>query len=153
MNIKDTLIDLANNLKIGHEVDVGILKNLDGYTIVTIPVDKTLSYYSFSLLLACNGEDAKILLSVYKDWQLMEVANVIRDEKLSLILMDYLIKTIKDDNYMMNKFNSYIDKALDTIDPELLNDELISLLVTTRMNLAIYEYCMQSFLDNMSKSD
>jgi len=83
----------------------------------------------------------------------MEVANVIRDEKSSLILMDYLIKTIKDDNYMMNKFNSYIDKALDTIDPELLNDELISLLVTRRMNLAIYEYCMQSFLDNMSKSD
>jgi len=49
MNIKDTLIDLANNLKIGHEVDVGILKNLDGYTIVTIPVDKTLRYYCRSI--------------------------------------------------------------------------------------------------------
>lgn len=148
MNITDTLIDLANNLKTGHEIDMVMLKNLDGYTKVAIPVRKTLSYYSFGIVLASNNEDAKILLLIYKDWQLMEVTSIC-DTKLSLMLIDYLTKSIKNDNYVLDKFNSCIDNILNDTDIESINDDFhLSILMTYKINMAIQKYCIQYLSNN-----
>lgn len=149
MNITDALIDLTNNLKIiGHEIDMGMLKNLDGYTKVAIPVRKTLSYYTFGIVLASNNIDAKILLIIYKDWQLMDVSSIY-DTKLSLMLIDYLTKSIKNDNYVLDKFNSYIDNVLNDMDIESINDDFhLSILMSYKINMAIQKYCIQYLSNN-----
>ena len=153
MNITDALINLANNLKIGHEIDMSMLKNLDAYTKVFIPVNKTLAYYSFGIVLASNNEDAKILLLIYKDWQLIDALSIY-DTKLSLMLIDYLTKSIKNDNYVLDKFNSYIDNVLNDTDIESISDDFhLSILMSYKINMAIQKYCIQSFLNNISESD
>lgn len=153
MNTIDTLIDLANNLKIGNEIDMGMLKNLDGYTKVAIPVRKTISYYSFGIVLASDNKDAKILLLIYKDWQLMDALSMY-DTKLSLMMIDYLTKSIKNDNYVLDKFNSCIDNISNAIDIESINDDFhLSILMSYKINMAIQEYCIQSFLNNISEAN
>lgn len=153
MNIRDTLIDLANNLKIDHEIDMDMLKNLDAYTKVAVPVRKSISYYSFGIVLASDNKDAKILLLIYKNWQLMDALSIY-DTKLSLMLIDYLTKSIKNDNYVLDKFNSYIDNVLNDTDIESINDDFhLSIIMSHKINMAIQEYCIQSFLNNISESD
>lgn len=153
MNITDTLIDLTNNIKIGHYIDMDMLKNLDGYTKVAIPVRKTIAYYSFGIVLASDNKDAKILLLIYKDWQLMDVSSIY-DTKLSLMLIDYLTKSIKNDNYVLDKFNSCIDNILNNTEIESINDDFhLSILMSYKINMAIQEYCIRSFLNNISEAN
>lgn len=150
LDIDNSLLALAKEMKDG-DASIDKKSNLLGYTIVTLPVKKTVSYYSFSIGLACNRYDCKVMLFIYKDWQFMEASYIYHDDKLSMASMELIIDSIKLDNYSLDRLNSHIDKVLESINMDLINDDLIVLLVSARMAVAINNYVTEVITEAISK--
>ena len=150
LDIDNSLLALAKEMK-DSDASINNESNLSGYTIVALPVKKTVSYYSFSIGLACNRYDCKVILFIYKDWQFMEATHIYHEDKLSMASMELIIDSIVSDNYSLDRLNSHIDKVLETINMDLINDDLVALLISARMGIAINNYVTDVITEAISK--